>query len=394
MTPGTLHEIVENEKRNRVGQTEHQRELENARAALTALENRLAAQDPEYRKKRELLVPILKPILRHFPPARWVNVFEDAYMKLVLPRDGRDMRRAEMPPPASATASTTEGELQFASDEAQELYRLMESPARALVHWREIIDRISSLFGKADAAAQRDSLLQIFNLTMGTVDSQLAKNQPELLENFRNSHRQHLKSFWIQECLIGENVDGRTLVALSRREIARGRMAADCTPIVPVVPPISPTSEGELESLNAEIDRQRKEAGLGRIPQRGIKTVLLYRVPGIPEQVGVSKVDPPVDGGAFFLDFSRPVQITRSLLGRRNNQIGAATELLVPILHQGQNASGTNRYSIIVHSSDPRFAEIRTLWKKRYPSAMKPPTAAASGIKLIVDFCIQFPDGR
>lgn len=124
-----------------------------------------------------------------------------------------------------------------------------------------------------------------------------------------------------------------------------------------------------------------------------MQTILLYEVPGIPGQVGIGKVSPPVSGGAFLLDFSRPVQAIRSAFGRRNKRIGMITELHVPILHQGQSPDDTNRFTIGVNSSDPGFSQVRALWKARYPSPARFPRSAASGIKLIVDFHSQFPDG-
>jgi hypothetical protein len=148
-----------------------------------------------------------------------------------------------------------------------------------------------------------------------------------------------------------------------------------------------------LGALNAEVDRQRREAAAGRIAQQGIQTILLYQAAGFPEQVAISKVSPPIDGGAFFLDFSRPIRAIRSFLGRRDGRFGTPIELHVPILHQGQNPDDTNRFAILVHSRDPRFSQVRALWKERYPSVAKSPTSVVSGIKLVVDFYTQFSDG-
>jgi hypothetical protein len=286
-----------------------------------------------------------------------------------------------------------ESELQFGSDEAGRLYWLIETPARAFLNLREVSDKIGSLFVKAESSAQRDSLLHVFAVVMVAVDGIVANNNPGILEEFRNANRQLLKNLWISESLVGEHVDGKTLVAVSRREIARHRMAADCTPITPGAEPIPPISERELEALNAEVDRQRRGAATGRVSQQGMQSILLYQVPGFPDQVGISKVSPPIVGGAFLLDFSRPTQAIKSLLGRRNSRLGTVIELHVPILHQGQSPSDTNRFVIGVHSRDPRFSPVRALWKERYPSAAKSPSSVVSGIKLLVDFHTQFPDG-
>jgi len=289
--------------------------------------------------------------------------------------------------------TTTDPKLQFSSDEAERLYWLTETPARAFINLPEVNKTIDSLFRKAESAAQRDSLLHMFAVVMGAVDGIVGKNNPGMLEEFRNANKQVLKNLWISESLIGKNVDGKTLVAVSRREIARHRMSADCTPITPGTEVIPPMPERELEALNAEVDRNRAEAATGRSSAQATQTILLYRVPGSPQDVGISKVSPPIDGGAFFCDFSRPIQTVRSFLGRRNARFGTAIELHVPILHQGQRPDDPNRFVIGVHASDPRFSEVRALWKERCPSAANPPRSVISGIKLLVDFHSQFPDG-
>jgi hypothetical protein len=293
------------------------------------------------------------------------------------------------PPSVDPAESTPD----FGSDEMAKLLWLTETPGRAFIYLREVSETISSLFGQAESATQRDSLLHMFFVTMAMVDGMLSQKDPGFLEEFRNANRQSLKTYWVQESLVDGNVDGKTLVAVSRREIARHRMAANCEPIIPGAQPIPPISEGELEPLNAEIDRQRREATAGRVSQQGTQTVLLYRVPAFPESVGVSKVDPPVDGGAFFFDFSAPVRVTKSFLGKRNSRLGTDIELQAPIIHQGQSVSDPNRFSITVYPRDPRFSQIRTLWKESYPSPAQPTGTVVSGLKVLVDFYTQFPDG-
>ena len=64
-------------------------------------------------------------------------------------------------------------------------------------------------------------------------------------------------------------------------------------------------------------------------------TVLLYELSSHPGEVGISKIDPPVVGGAFFLDFSRPLQlINLQCFGISNKWVGNVTELAVPVVHQ------------------------------------------------------------
>ena len=291
--------------------------------------------------------------------------------------------------PPSVNPAT--GTPDFGSDEMAKLLWLTETPGRAFIYLREVSETISNLFGQAESATRRDSLLHMFFVTMAMVDGMLSKNDPGLLEEFRNANRQLLKNYWVHESLVGQNVDGKTLVAVSRREMARHRMAANCEPMIPGAQPIPPISEEELEPLNAEIDRQRRDAATGR--HQGTQTILLYPVPGFPEAIGVSRVDLPVEGGAFMLDFSAPLHVTKSFLGKRNSRFGTDIELLAPIIHQGQSASDPSRFSIPVQARDPRFSQIRTLWKDRYPAPAKPTATVVSGIKVLVDFYTQFPDG-
>lgn len=131
MTPAMLHEIVESEKRRRAGgaagrdneeftdaqnDRKHQRELTEARTALTELEYKLAAQDPAYQTKRTLLVPILRPILKDLPPARWAPTFQQAYDALCVPADSGQSSATKannakpVSSPESDSASHPEGE--------------------------------------------------------------------------------------------------------------------------------------------------------------------------------------------------------------------------------------------------------------------------------------------
>lgn len=109
--------------------------------------------------------------------------------------------------------------------------------------------------------------------------------------------------------------------------------------------------------------------------------VHLFELPGHPNEIAVSKIDSPVVDGAFFLDFSRPIETRR--------RFGFLVNLLVPVIHQGEQQGG---YVIGVHRNDPRFSDVRALWKARYPSRKTPPAAPADGIKIIADFATQFPN--
>lgn len=120
----------------------------------------------------------------------------------------------------------------------------------------------------------------------------------------------------------------------------------------------------------------------------GSMTVLLYELASHPGEVGISKIDPPVVDGAFFLDFSRPLRVTRRCCRISNSWIGTATELGVPVAHQSERAGG---YIVYMYRTDPRFADIRALWMARYPSARTAPAIVVGGSKIIADFAVQFP---
>jgi hypothetical protein len=280
----------------------------------------------------------------------------------------------------------------FGSDEAAKLYWLTETPGRAFIYLREVSETISSLFGKATSAAQRDTLLHLFFATMGVVDGMVTRGNPGFLEEFRNANKQNLKIYWFQESTVDGNIDGKTLVAVSRREKARSRMAANGDPIPPGAPPGPHISDQDLDRLNADIDQERREAMAGRVPQPGSKRVLLYRVPAFPQRVAVSKVEPPVEAGAFFFDCNRPLQVTKSFFGKRNTQLGTAIELRAPVIHQGQSASDADRFIITVDRRDPQFSQIIRLWKDSPATVATSTSTAVSGLKLLVDFYTQFPD--
>jgi hypothetical protein len=87
ITPDMLREIIDEEKQLRadIARGYQQVELATARSDLNALETHLRATDPQFEAKRVLLVPILRPIFRHIPPANWKPLFEQAYARLQVP---------------------------------------------------------------------------------------------------------------------------------------------------------------------------------------------------------------------------------------------------------------------------------------------------------------------
>jgi hypothetical protein len=114
----------------------------------------------------------------------------------------------------------------------------------------------------------------------------------------------------------------------------------------------------------------------------------LIKLHAHPSEMAVTKVGSVVSDGAFFLDFSRPLERIR-WLGVRNRWIGFTAALGVPVVHQGERSGG---FVIGVGASDPYFADLQALWKAQYPAQRTPPATAADGLQIIADFAAQFPD--
>lgn len=114
----------------------------------------------------------------------------------------------------------------------------------------------------------------------------------------------------------------------------------------------------------------------------------LIKLDAYPHETAVTKVGSLVTNGAFFLDFSRPLE-HRRWFGVHNRWFGLTVALLVPVVHQREHIGG---FVIGVHRGDPYFADLRALWKAHYPSKSTLPTTVADGLKIIADFATQFPD--
>lgn len=392
MTPTVLSAIVQAERRLRadLANIEWQEELARAKDGLNAFETRQRAADPQYEAKRKLLVPILQPLFKHLPPSKWVTTFEQAYANAPVAGESRSKTTSNVIRASDIPTADPKNDIS-AMRGVQQLYNgLPENPALGHHDWRKVIERVRQEFANATTSEEREGLLEEFTTTMDIVESSVEKHKPEMLEEFRNARGQDYKIFIVQECLVGNNMDAKTLLAVTGREIAAGRMASNCTSGSGASRPGQPWMDGVTrQRLNAEVDRQRREALAGRVPKRGHMTLLLYTPSGHPDQIGVSKIDPPEKEGAFFLDFSRPLRITRRYFGITNSWIGRAVDLWVPVVHHGEQKGG---YQTFVYRSDPCFKRLRALWKVRFPSAKPVPNVAAAGFKIMRDFAAQFPD--
>ncbi len=109
----------------------------------------------------------------------------------------------------------------------------------------------------------------------------------------------------------------------------------------------------------------------------------LLRLDSHPHEIAVSKVASAVPGGAFFLDFTRPLERERFL------GFGPTLGLFVPVVHQEEQE---RRYVVSLRRSAPYLTDIQALWKQRHPSERSRPLALAEGLKVIADFAAQFPE--
>lgn len=115
--------------------------------------------------------------------------------------------------------------------------------------------------------------------------------------------------------------------------------------------------------------------------------LLLLQLAAHPDEIAATQRGECIDGGAFFLDFSRPLQKLR-WFGVWNRTLGFTMSLIVPVIHQAE-AAGLR--TIAVDRGDPYFAELQRLWQQRFPAARPAPVTQASGAQISADFSAQFP---
>jgi len=115
--------------------------------------------------------------------------------------------------------------------------------------------------------------------------------------------------------------------------------------------------------------------------------VRLARPPRHPHRIAITKSGAFIEGGTFFLDFTRPIQ-TRRWFGKIDRHVGLVVGLIVPVIHEGEERGG---HVICVDRSDPRFEDLCALWKAYYPCEDVPVIEKAAGVDLVADFAAQFP---
>jgi hypothetical protein len=116
--------------------------------------------------------------------------------------------------------------------------------------------------------------------------------------------------------------------------------------------------------------------------------LLLLQLADHPDEIAATKVDHCLPDGAFFLDFSRPLERQR-FCGVWNRWLGTTMALVVPLIHQ---AEAVGRSRIAVERVDPYFKELQRLWQERHPSKRGAPPQVAERKRIEADFAAQFPD--
>ncbi len=123
-------------------------------------------------------------------------------------------------------------------------------------------------------------------------------------------------------------------------------------------------------------------------------TTKLYRYPEFQNDIAVTKNE-FIDGGLFFLDFSKPLQHFRRFgfgnIGIENKWIGFTISLAVPVIHQDETEG---MFIIVIHKHDPYFKNILSFWKENYPKKRDIPKYKGDAFKIVADFANQFPDSR
>jgi hypothetical protein len=116
--------------------------------------------------------------------------------------------------------------------------------------------------------------------------------------------------------------------------------------------------------------------------------IILFKFHAHPEHIAVSKTGNFVPGHAFFLDFSRPLEVRRHFI-ITNSWLGPAIGILVPVVHECEEVGG---YVIGVKCDDPLFAYIRQAWMDTYPAPPRVPSARVDGVTIVADFGGHFPE--
>jgi hypothetical protein len=91
--------------------------------------------------------------------------------------------------------------------------------------WRGLRDEIHNEFGQANTSEEREFLLETHKILNDLLERNL--DDPEKIKMFQETRLKDYHLLIVQECLVGTNVSPKILDAVTRREVAAGRMAQD-----------------------------------------------------------------------------------------------------------------------------------------------------------------------
>ena len=107
---------------------------------------------------------------------------------------------------------------------AELLQRIRSLDRGSPLPWTKIREEIRDEYKQA-SRADREILLATYKAVLDRVERHIC---PADLETFRTARRQDYNLLLVSECIIGEgDVSPETLEAVTHREVAAGRMAAD-----------------------------------------------------------------------------------------------------------------------------------------------------------------------
>ena len=118
-------------------------------------------------------------------------------------------------------------------------------------------------------------------------------------------------------------------------------------------------------------------------------TVQLFEVSSHPGRMAISSVGGCVPGGAFFLNFNKPLQFVRG-----NKFLPIATAIMVPVIHEAENEAEASLVVAVMRWT-PMWQVIKKAWKLAKAGRIHTrhvPTGEHSGLKIISDFATQFPE--
>lgn len=116
-------------------------------------------------------------------------------------------------------------------------------------------------------------------------------------------------------------------------------------------------------------------------------TLTVYGFHDHAHDFAVTKVDAALEQCTFLLDFTRPLEKRRQLLGR-STWVGITVGLLVPVVHLGEETGG---FVFGINRGEPYFADLPRLWKKHYGSKRSLVSPPVGGLEIVADFATHFP---